>query len=332
MIEQAVILAVGRGMRLGPLTKDRPRAMLPVLGKPIVARIMDWMRDAGIRRFIVVMGEQEGAVAAYLNSSWVPDAEVKFVLQTDPRGTAHALSLAIPHINGPFLVASTDNLTSVAHITQLLKRFDHYKDDMVLSVTAAGQEENGRGAVLTTDGTRVTAIGDQALTSRSLIAFALYACGKRLLNHLDDAPLTAYGEREIARSIQSLIKDDGKIAYVNAEWRLHLNRDLDLLTMNKRFLREGRDTHILSELPGSVHIIPPVRIDPKVSVGLNAKIGPNVYLESGSSIGGGAVIWDTVVLRDAAVQPNEVLHGQIIARRARLSEEVEIDRSSPDLF
>ncbi len=122
MIDQAVILAVGRGMRLGPLTKDRPRAMLPVLGKPVVVRIMDRMRDAGINRFVVVMGEQEGAVASYLNTSWVPDAKIKFVLQTEPRGTAHALSLAAPYLDGPFLLTSTDNLTSVAHITQLLKR------------------------------------------------------------------------------------------------------------------------------------------------------------------------------------------------------------------
>jgi len=77
---------------------------------------------------------------------------------------------------------------------------------------------------------------------------------------------------------------------------------------------------VIDELPGSVHIIPPVRIDPKVSVGLNAKIGPNVYLESGASIGQDAVVWDSVVLRDASVQPGEVLHGLIVAKRARLSE------------
>jgi len=148
----------------------------------------------------------------------------------------------------------------------------------------------------------------------------LYACDPLLLNYLSDKPRTQHADPEMTDPIHALIQDGGHVSYVTAEWHLSLVNDLDLLTINKRFLREGRDTHILSELPGSVHIIPPVRIDPRVSVGLNAKIGPNVYLESGASVGHDAVIWDSIVLRDAAVQPDEVLHGQIVARRARLSE------------
>ena len=46
MIQQAVILAAGHGTRLGPLTKDRPKSMLPVLGKPMMARVMDRLRVA----------------------------------------------------------------------------------------------------------------------------------------------------------------------------------------------------------------------------------------------------------------------------------------------
>ncbi len=320
MIEQAVILAVGRGLRLGPLTKDRPRAMLPVLGKPMVVRIMDRMKDAGIKRFVVVLGEHEGAVASYLNTSWVPDAEIKFVLQTEPRGLTHALSLATPFINGPFLLTSTDNLTSGAHITQLLKRFDDYKGDMVVSITSATPDDVERAAVITVNGTRIIGIAEKTLAHRSQIVFLLHACSQRLLNYLHTKTGSPSDDREFVRPIQALIEADGKLTFLNAEWRLSLVRELDLLAINKRFLREGRDAHILSELPGSVHIIPPVRIDPKVSVGLNAKIGPNVYLESGASIGQDAVVWDSVVLRDASVQPGEVLHGLIVAKRARLSE------------
>ena len=86
-------------------------------------------------------------------------------------------------------------------------------------------------------------------------------------------------------AIQDLIQAGGKVGHVSADWHLHLNSEIDLLTINKRLLREDRGTHILSEIPSTVHITPPVRIDPKVSIGKGAKIGPNVYLESGAQVG-----------------------------------------------
>ncbi|RPI99495.1 MAG: hypothetical protein EHM39_06430, partial [Chloroflexi bacterium] len=124
MIQQAVILAAGRGTRLGLLTKDRPKSMLPILGKPMMARVMDGLREAGIRRFVVVIGEQEGEIAAYLTNSWHPDTDTRFAIQAIPTGTVDALQLAAPNIDGPFLVTSVDNLTSTEHVRNLMARFD----------------------------------------------------------------------------------------------------------------------------------------------------------------------------------------------------------------
>lgn len=323
MIEQAVILTVGRGMRLGSLTKDRSRAMLPVLGKPLVARVMDRLREAGIKRFVVVVGEHEGGVVSYLNTLWVPDAKLSFVLQTEPRGITHALSLAAPLLESSFLLTSIDHLTPSTQVQQLIRRFDSYQGDMVLSALSTLPDETPRGAVFTTSnkGAQVLTITDRVIEHREQIAFMLYACGRRILDYLSPRVPITYADPELSAPIQALINDGGRVTFVNAEWHLPLSDERDLLAINRRFLREGRDAHILSELPGSVHIIPPVRIDPKVSIGLNAKIGPNVYLESGASVGHDAVIWDSVVLRDAVVKPGEILHNYIVSRRERLSEQ-----------
>ena len=105
-IKQAVIIASPRAGHLSQLTRDRPKAMLPVLGKPLVVRVMDRLREAGIHEFVVVVGEHEGAVASYLNNGWVPDAKIQIVLQTSQRGAAGALASASNYINGPFLLAA----------------------------------------------------------------------------------------------------------------------------------------------------------------------------------------------------------------------------------
>jgi glucose-1-phosphate thymidylyltransferase len=296
--------------------------MLPVLGKPIMARVMDRLRDAGIRRFVVVIGEQEGAIAAYLSTSWYPDAEINFALQAVPTGTVDALTLAAPFINGPFLLTAVDNLTSSDHVRNLVECFNRAGDQVAtLSLLPASPEQIRASSDVVLEGDLVTAIEEKPAHPKGRhAAIMLYAFAQKFLDYLPKVKVSPRGEREIVSAIQASLQDKQKVGYVTTEWRLHLTHELDLLAINRQFLKEGRDAHILSEIPGSVHIIPPVRIDPKVSVGQAAQIGPNVYLESGVTIGPGAVIENTIVLSGATVAASEHCHGEVIDRRVRISE------------
>jgi UDP-N-acetylglucosamine diphosphorylase / glucose-1-phosphate thymidylyltransferase / UDP-N-acetylgalactosamine diphosphorylase / glucosamine-1-phosphate N-acetyltransferase / galactosamine-1-phosphate N-acetyltransferase len=322
VIEQAVILAAGQGSRLGKLTKDRPKSMLPVLGKPMVVRIMDRLREAGIHRFVVVVGEHEGAVAAYLSSSWYPNMDLKFSLQTVPTGTVDALLLATPYIDGPFLLTAVDNLTSPEHIENLISRFNAADDTIAtLSLLSATPDEIRRSSGVRIEGERITAIEEKPADPQGAWAsIMLYAFDKRFLEYLPQVRTSPRGEREIVSAIQASIDDGHLVTYAQTDWRLHLSTELDLLAINRHFLQEGRDTHILSELPGSVHITPPVRIDPQVSVGQSAHIGPDVYLESGTTVGQGAALENTVVLSGTTISARARSFGQIIAPDVCLSE------------
>jgi glucose-1-phosphate thymidylyltransferase len=53
---QAVILAAGEGNRVRPLTKNRPKAMIPVANRPIIGYVIDALVQNGIRDIIVVVG------------------------------------------------------------------------------------------------------------------------------------------------------------------------------------------------------------------------------------------------------------------------------------
>src|SRR5258708_3579979 len=317
-LKQAVIVASGRPGHLSQLTRDRPTEILLVLGKPIIIRFMDRLREAGIRDFIVVVGENDGAVASYLNSGWVPDAKVQIVLQPIQRGSTSALAAAKNYVTGPFLLAACDHLVSTEHIAALIERFTEQQSELILSVISS------EGALpslptVTVEGDLVRSISTSATKDRGgLSTFMLYACSKLILNYTGVA---SNEDDELAPAIQEMLASGAKVGYVTTDWHMQLANEIDLLTMNKRVLREGRDTHILSELPASVHVTPPVRIDPQVSIGANAKLGPNVYLESGAHIGQGAVIWDSIILSNASVADEAVIHVLIVAQRLRISEE-----------
>ena len=65
---QAVILAGGEGSRMRPLTKNRPKAMIPVGGKPILGYVIESVVAAGIRDIVVVVGYKKEQVIRYLDT------------------------------------------------------------------------------------------------------------------------------------------------------------------------------------------------------------------------------------------------------------------------
>src|SRR5512142_2807249 len=66
---KAVILAAGLGTRLAPLTNDRPKCLVPVLGRPILDRMIERIGQAGIRDIVVVTGYFEETLKKHLSSS-----------------------------------------------------------------------------------------------------------------------------------------------------------------------------------------------------------------------------------------------------------------------
>lgn len=321
MIDQAVILAAGRGTRLGALTRRRPKSMLPILGRPIIARVMDRLRDAGIRRFVVVIGEHDQAIKDYLSSAWSPDTQITFAIQSVATGTVDALQLAAPHIDGSFVLSSVDNLTTSAHVAALIDTFNSAPERLAtLSLLPTTPEHMRMSSSVSINGQWITGITEKPDTPEgSYAAIMLYAFDQSLLAYLDQVPISPRGEREIASAIQLGISDGRKVNYAITQSRLHLTRERDLLAINRAFLDESRDAHVLSEIPESVHLMPPICIDPNVSIGDSARIGPHVYLESGASVGSGAVLENTLVLAGGTVPPGDRCVGEIIAAEVHIT-------------
>ena len=110
LVSRAVVIAVGNIAHQSQLTYNRPRAMLPALGKPLVVRIMDRLYRAGIQEYVVVVGEDEGAVAAYLNQHWAPNVSIEFIIQSKEQNLAKTLAdivaATVSHLSSQATTAS----------------------------------------------------------------------------------------------------------------------------------------------------------------------------------------------------------------------------------
>ena len=87
---KALIPAAGVGTRLRPHTLNKPKALLPVAGKPILAHIVDDLRSAGVDEFVLVVGFEGDAVRAWFRSAY-PGVPVAFVEQRERLGLGHAV-------------------------------------------------------------------------------------------------------------------------------------------------------------------------------------------------------------------------------------------------
>ena len=107
---QGIILAAGRGTRLKPITLTRSKAMVPIVGKPIVERVMDDLVANGVDDLILVISPDDKEIVAHFAHNSEIGASVRFVHQAERLGMAHALQCAAPLIYDDFVLTACDNL------------------------------------------------------------------------------------------------------------------------------------------------------------------------------------------------------------------------------
>ena len=113
---QAVILAGGEGRRLRPLTRNRPKILIPVANNPIIDYPIQALTRCGIRDIVVVVGYRKKHVIRYLDRLDIP---VQVVEQKKQLGTADALFHAEPLIKDDFVVLPGDNYIDAGSIAKI---------------------------------------------------------------------------------------------------------------------------------------------------------------------------------------------------------------------
>jgi NDP-sugar pyrophosphorylase family protein len=313
---QAVILAAGFGTRLRPVTERRSKAMVPVVGRPLVEMALAPIVASGVRDVVMVVGPDDEEIRDHFGGRSSLDISVRWVTQGERLGMAHALGLAVHLLDGPFLVSACDSLVSERHIRGLMAAAR--SADIVLSLLDVDPSLVSRSAAVELDGDLVRRIVEKPTMTQApsnTVSLPHYIFSPLLAPLLSKVSRSTRGEYELQEAIQQQIDAGARVVGVRAEERVQVSSPGDLLALSRRILNQRLDPMGPPwPAPNSaLRIIEPVHIEPGARLGRACTIGPEVFLESGCVIGNRAVVRRSIVLRGARVADHQSVVDTVVA-------------------
>lgn len=167
-IRKAIVIAAGRGTRLGALTADRPKPMIPVAGMPALERILSGLVSAELSEFLFVVGYRREAITSHFGDGSTWNVPIAYVDQPVPNGTGAALALSRDFAGGdPILMSYGDILTDPAHYRALMDDYEAAPCAAVLGINPV--DDPAAGAAVYRIVNRVTSVIEKPApgTSRS---------------------------------------------------------------------------------------------------------------------------------------------------------------------
>ena len=316
---QAVILAAGEGKRVRPLTRSRPKALIPVANRPIIEYVIDALIMNGIRDIVVVVGYRKEQVIRFLNQLDVP---VEVVVQAKQLGTAHALKCAEPNIHGDFLLLPGDNYIDPHSIARIMG---------VSNAMLVKEHPNPSnfGVVMLKDGYVTDIVEKPEHAQGMMVSTGIYSLKKEIFSHIQG--------NDITDAIAAMIRDGVRVEGVLADDWQDAIFAWDLLKMNRRMLhnlppaREGiasRQTIIQGpvRIGKGTSIGPNTAITGPVVIGNDCTIGPNCCILPNTSIGSRVslepftMIGDALVMDDTSVGSHSRIMNAVIGERCILAD------------
>jgi D-glycero-alpha-D-manno-heptose 1-phosphate guanylyltransferase len=183
-LSEAIILAGGLGTRLRSAVPELPKCMAPILAKPFIGYLLDYLIQQGIERFIFSLGYKHQVIEQYLDTQY-GHLNRMYSVEEEPLGTGGAIRLAATH-------AKTENVLVVNGDTFFrcdipsLAQFHHTHDADCSLCLKPMKAFDRYGVVAVDEDQRVTQFHEKQFYEQGLINGGVYALkvGSFLKQHL----------------------------------------------------------------------------------------------------------------------------------------------------
>jgi len=202
-----LILAAGKGKRLGALTKKTPKPLIPVAGKSILERIIDGLKGAAdIEQFIVVTGYKHEKIESFLSMKFKDPAQYKTVFQEVQDGTGSAVSICRKHLSREtFFMTFGDILVDNSFYGRMMKQYQNEKQFNYMAVNPV--DDPTIGCAVYFDGKRVKKLVEKPPKGASETRYnnsGIYILQPEIFNALNNISYSSRGELELTSALNTL--------------------------------------------------------------------------------------------------------------------------------
>lgn len=336
---QAVVLVGGEGTRLRPLTYGTPKPMVPLFGVPFLERTLSRLHQAGIDDVILAAGYLPKAIAEHLGDGSRLGMKLTYIIEEAPLGTAGAIRNVEQHLKGAFFVLNGDVLTSL----DLERMLAYHKEKNGLGVLhlIRVEDPSAFGCVVHDADGRISSFvekpqRDEAPTNE--INAGTYLLEPGVLQVIAPGRSVSI-ERE---TFPMLLASGAPLyAYTTDDYWLDLGRPDQYLKAHRDVL-DGSLTLGPTADPGAhqgtfwrsgdqnipAGVRPPVFLSKATDLAPDAIAGPYTVLGSGTRLGRGAEVSDSILWNDVAIGPRARVTGSILASNVHVGGAANIGNGS----
>ncbi len=313
---KTIILAGGLGNRVYPLSLTKPKSMFKILGKPLLHHVIDTLKEANLKDFIIVTGHLSDQIKAYFGDGTSFGANIQYAYQDKPLGMANAIQTVKNLVEDNFLVVNGDDIFDSSLIERKISAFRNGDTELLLSCKPT-KETWKLAAIRMSDEGLVEKIVEKPPLGHEpsdLGVIGAYILPTKIFDYYEKVPLNDM-QHELA--IQKFIDEgnlvravgyDGIFSSYKYPWDLFaINQHLMDKLLTKPVIEDGTNISEKAEIEENVWISKGTRVLENVMIrgpcyiGENSLIGNNSLIWNYSSIGANSVIGFSTEIKNSLI-------------------------------
>jgi mannose-1-phosphate guanylyltransferase len=326
---QALILVGGEGTRLRPLTLTVPKPVIPLVDRPLIRYMIDWLSRHGVDDIVMACGFLAAGVRDVLGEGGDGGPRLRYVEEPEARGTAGAIKFAERFLDERFLALNGDVLTDL-DLTALLELHEA-RDALATLALYPVDNPSAYGLVRRSDDGEIVEFvekpdPDQVDTDE--ISAGAYVLQRSVLDLVpEDREVSIerevfpelVGEGLYGLRLPGYWMDIGTPErYLEASWDI-LERRV-VTEVGERIGDGGVLIEDDARLADDAEVAPPALVEPRASLANRARVGPRAVLGRGCEIGDRAAVEGSVLHRGCRIGSRARVAGAIVAAGVEVGE------------
>lgn len=311
---KGLILSGGKGTRLYPLTYTSAKQLIPVANKPVLFRVIEAIRDAGISDIGIVVGDtaEEIKRAVGPGSQW--DVNITYIPQDAPLGLAHAVKISHGFLGDDHFVMFLGDNVIQGGISPLIAQFASSTYNSQIVLTQVEHPQQYGVAQLDDQGGIIKLIEKPKEPPSNLALVGIYMFDPNIFEAVNAIKPSWRGELEITDAIQWLVDQGHNVhAYIHRGWWIDTGKPMDMLEANSRVLEELKPA-----IEGFVDH--DSEVDSRVTIEPGAEIINSV-------VRGPAIIGKETRIVNAYVGPFTSIYHHCLVENAEISRSIVLEHS-----